>query len=88
MPPDAFCQVCTLNAGTGLEASIVFLLGIDNLLEKEQSPTLHEDEKQELQQTHTQQIYMAITRAGQRLVIFSKNPQIHAMLTGCVHTGD
>lgn len=32
-----------------------------------------------------QKIYMAITRAGQRLVIFSKKQQIHAMLPRCVH---
>jgi len=85
-PTDSFCQVCTLNAGTGLEAPIVFLLGIDSLLEKEQLPFLPDDEKQELQQTHTQKLYMAITRAGQRLLIFSKNPQIHQMLKQCEKT--
>ena len=78
-------EVYNETSATGLEAPIVFLPGIDSLLEKEQAPFLPDDEKQELQQTHTQQIYMAITRAGQRLVIFSKNQQIHAMLTGCVH---
>jgi len=70
---DTFAQVTTLNAATGLEASIVFLLGVDVLLGKEESPKLSQDEKSDLITQHTRLLYMAFTRAAQKLVVFSKN---------------
>ena len=72
-PRQAFCQLCTLNAATGLEAPIVFLLGMDTLLEKEDSPHLADDERMALRDTHTRKLYMGITRAAQRLVIVTEN---------------
>lgn len=73
MPNSAFCQTSTLNAATGLEASIVFLLGIDHLLDAEEDPRLTTEERAELIAAQTRQLYMAFTRAGQRLVILTKN---------------
>jgi len=75
-PPHTFAQVATLNAATGLEAPIVFLLGVDTLLEKENSPLLNDEERLELITSHTQKLYMGFTRAAQRLIIFSKRLQI------------
>ncbi len=72
-PANAFCQLSTINAATGLEASTVFILGIDALLDLESSPLLDNDELQDLHQKHTRQIYMAITRASQNLVIISND---------------
>jgi superfamily I DNA/RNA helicase len=72
-PAEAFCQISTLNAATGLEAPIVFVLGLEKMLERERAPTLSPDERQELRRDNTRQLYMAFTRAGQRLVILTTN---------------
>ena len=71
-PQQCFAQFSTLNAATGLEASVVFLLGIDSLLHKESSPLLVTDEQDDLITQNTRQLYMAFTRAAQKLIIFSK----------------
>jgi hypothetical protein len=62
-------RVCTLNAATGLESPIVFLVGLKSLYEQEQSVRISDDERIELIRDNTRKIYMAITRAGQRIVI-------------------
>lgn len=69
-----------LNSATGLERPIVILLGIDSLLEKENDPTLTEGERTELVRDHTRKIYMAITRAGQKLLISHLNPKTRQIL--------
>ena len=69
MPESAFCSITTLNAATGLEAPVVFLLGMDRFLESEADPRLSAEERAELRRDHTQQLYMGFTRAGQRLVV-------------------
>lgn len=71
-PPNTFAQFATLNAATGLEASVVFLLGVDAILEKESSPLLAQDERDDLIAQNTKQLYMAFTRAAQKLVIYSR----------------
>ena len=62
-------RVCSLNAATGLESPIVFLMGIHDLYEMEQSIRLSEEERADLIRDNTRKLYMACTRAGQRLVI-------------------
>jgi superfamily I DNA/RNA helicase len=66
--PGNYVRVTTLNAGAGLESPIVFLVGLRELFEEEQSYRLADDERIELMQDNTRKIYMAATRAGQRLV--------------------
>lgn len=67
--PGDYVRVTTLNAGTGLEAPVVFLAGLYELFEHEQSLRLSDEEREELIQENTRKIYMAATRAGQRLVV-------------------
>ncbi|MBL8090144.1 MAG: DEAD/DEAH box helicase [Anaerolineales bacterium] len=62
-------RVTTLNAGTGLESPVVFLVGLNRILEMEQSLRLSDDEIEKLVLENTRKIYMAATRAGQRLII-------------------
>lgn len=62
-------RVCSLNSATGLEAPIVFLMGVHTLYEEEQSVRLSEGERAELIRDNTRKLYMAYTRAGQRLVL-------------------
>jgi ATP-dependent exoDNAse (exonuclease V) beta subunit len=47
----------------------VFLLGAHTLLEETQSLRLTEEERQDVVRDHARRLYMAMTRAGQRLVI-------------------
>ncbi|WP_420642244.1 UvrD-helicase domain-containing protein [Candidatus Leptofilum sp.] len=67
--PQNQIRVCSLNAATGLESPIVFLMGTHDLYEMEQSIRLSDEERAELVRDNTRKLYMAITRAGQRLVI-------------------
>jgi len=67
--PGDFIRVTTINAGTGLESPIVFVSGIRELFEQEGSLLLDEDERQERIRDNTRKLYMAFTRAGQRLVL-------------------
>jgi superfamily I DNA/RNA helicase len=62
-------RVCPLNSATGLESPIVFLMGVHSLYEAEQSLRLSEGERLELIRDNTRKLYMACTRAGQRLVL-------------------
>jgi len=81
LPATAFCQHTTLNAATGLEAPIVFLLGIDSILETENDPRLSPDQRSELLRDHTRQLYMAFTRAAQRLVILCQHHRTEHFLS-------
>lgn len=69
-PESAFCSIAGLNAATGLEAPVVFLLGMDQLLEGENDPRLSPDERAELTRDNTRKLYMGFTRAGRKLVVF------------------
>jgi len=62
-------RVCTLNATTGLESPIVFLVGLKMLYEQEQTLRVSDEERVDLIRDNTRKVYMAITRAGQRIVI-------------------
>lgn len=66
--PGNYIRVTTLNAGTGLESPIVFLAGMHELFEEEQSLRLSDEEREAVMLDNTRKIYMAATRAGQRLV--------------------
>ncbi|HPH98168.1 MAG TPA: AAA family ATPase [Anaerolineaceae bacterium] len=66
--PGNYVRVTTLNAGAGLESPIVFLVGLRDLFEEEQSLRLADDEREAMIRDNTRKIYMAATRAGQRLV--------------------
>jgi superfamily I DNA/RNA helicase len=62
-------RVCGLDAATGLEAPIVFLVGAAELLEAEGDLQISADQRVELRRDNTRRLYMAFTRAGQRLII-------------------
>ncbi len=70
--PESALGVAHLMAGTGLERPVVFLLGIDDLFTKERNPGLDADEQRDLVRDHTRQIYVGLTRAMERLVVYSR----------------
>ncbi len=62
-------RVCALDAATGLESPIVFVMGTHKLIEAEASVRLSAEEQAERRRDNTRRLYMAMTRAGQRLVL-------------------
>lgn len=62
-------RVTHLNAATGLEAPLVFVMGTHTLFEAMDSLRLGADERAALVRDNARRLYMALTRAGQRLVI-------------------
>jgi hypothetical protein len=67
--PGNYIRVTTINRGTGLEAPIVFTLGLRQLFEEEQSLRLSDEEREQLILENTRKIYMAATRAGRSLIL-------------------
>ena len=67
--PGDYVRVTTINAGAGLESRIVFLVGLKQLFEEEQSLRLSDEERESLIRDNSRKLYMAATRAGQRLVL-------------------
>jgi superfamily I DNA/RNA helicase len=75
--------VCSLNAATGLESPVVFLCGLDGLLEKEGALGMARDEKSELVRDNTRRIYMAMTRAGRKLIVTYRRQATRRCLEAC-----
>jgi superfamily I DNA/RNA helicase len=62
--PGNYVRVTTINAEAGLESPIVFLVGLRELFEEEQSLRLSDNEREDITRDITRKIYMAATRAG------------------------
>jgi superfamily I DNA/RNA helicase len=62
-------RICALDGATGLEAPIVFVVGAAELLEKEGDLGMSQSQREELLRDNTRRLYMAFTRAAQRLVV-------------------
>ena len=75
-------RVCSINAATGLEAPIVYLLGIDRLFEDEAHLFRNAEDKPELIQRNTRKCYMALTRAMRELVIGYRRAETRSILKG------
>lgn len=71
LAPPGSIGVAHLMAATGLERPVVFLLGTDDLIAAESNPLLTDEERAEQRQDHTRQIYVGITRAMERVVIYT-----------------
>ncbi len=68
--PDSI-KLMTINSCTGMEAGVVFILGIGELLSKSNTLDMSEEEKQIAKQETYRKLYVAMTRAGQKLFMFS-----------------
>jgi superfamily I DNA/RNA helicase len=68
-----------VGTATGLEAAVVFLLGVENLYppaaEADRTPGADAGRREE----NAPKLYMAMTRAGQRLILISCRPLPAAM---------
>ncbi|CAN5221977.1 N/A [soil metagenome] len=74
--------IASLGAATGLERAIVIILGLDRLFEGEADPRLSAEGRAELHAENTKRVYMALTRAGERLLISYHSEATRAELTG------
>ena len=83
LPPQGYgkdyLRMAYLNSATGLEAAIVFLIGVENLFLGDDVVGIGDDERLERREESARQLYMAMTRAGQRLVVVSSQRFPEAM---------
>lgn len=66
--PNGMITLTCLDAATSLESPIVFVLGSHKLIAAEGSLRITDEERTERVRDTTRRLYMAKTRAGQRLV--------------------
>ncbi|HLA33890.1 MAG TPA: DNA/RNA helicase domain-containing protein [Rhodocyclaceae bacterium] len=69
-----YLRLANLETATGLEASVVFLVGIDNLLAAAEPSEHRDDAHQVLREESARKLYMAMTRAGQHLILMLSQP--------------
>jgi superfamily I DNA/RNA helicase len=85
-PPNGYEQtylrMANLETATGLEAAVVFLIGLENLLSDSPIPNLDQEEQAVMVEENARKFYMAMTRAGQRLFLLSSQ-RIPACIADC-----
>ena len=64
-------RVMSINSCTGMESGVTFVLGVGDLLNAANNIELSEDEREVIKQESTRKLYVAMTRAGQKLVLLS-----------------
>lgn len=64
-------RVMSINSCTGMESGVVFVLGAGGLMNQPKSLGLTESERDVALQESLRKLYVAMTRAGQKLVVFS-----------------
>lgn len=73
LPPHGYgsdyLRMAYLDSATGLEGGLVLLLGVENLFFGENAIGLSTEERTEVHEESARKLYMAMTRAGQRLVL-------------------
>ncbi len=67
-------KLLNINSCTGMEAATVMVLGAGHILNQAQNLQFSASEKEEAQQEALRKLYVAMTRAGQKLVVFSTQP--------------
>ncbi|MCB9495290.1 MAG: DEAD/DEAH box helicase [Fibrobacteria bacterium] len=67
-------RVCALAVATGLESPVVFVGGTQGIFEREGSPDLDADGRNQARDEATRRFHMALTRAGWRLVLTATGP--------------
>ena len=64
-----YLRVANVDSATGLEANIVILIGIENLLADADLSGIAADERAPQKEENARKLYMAMTRAGQCLIL-------------------
>ena len=75
LPPHGYgrdyLRMANVDTATGLEGAIVFLLGVEHLFIDALVPGITDDEQAANLEERARKMYMAMTRAGQRLIVIS-----------------
>jgi superfamily I DNA/RNA helicase len=64
-------RLMSINSCTGMESGITFVLGIGSLMNQASNLDMGDDEREITYQESIRKLYVAMTRAGQKLVLFS-----------------
>lgn len=64
-------RIASVDSATGLEAAVVFLVGVEDLLDGVPPVGMPDSEKAQWADTQVRKLYMAMTRAGRQLVVVS-----------------
>lgn len=67
----SYLRMANLDTATGLEAGVVFLIGVENLLEAAGQPRSDDETASAEIEESTRKLYMAMTRAAMYLVLLS-----------------
>jgi hypothetical protein len=82
-PPNGYGQdylrLAYLDTATGLEASAVFLIGVESLFAENDMPGVSNEELVARKEENARKLYMAITRAGHQLVLVSTQRLPHSI---------
>ena len=75
LPPHGYdtdyLRMVNVDTATGLEGAFVFLLGVEHLVLDALVPGMTDDERAADSEERARKLYMAMTRAGQRLIVIS-----------------
>jgi superfamily I DNA/RNA helicase len=66
-----YLRMAYLETATGLEASVVFLIGVEALYSEGRLPSTSDEEFAQGREERARKLYMAMTRAGQHLILLS-----------------
>jgi hypothetical protein len=73
---DNTVKLCDIKSATGLQSKIVFIAGLENIFDAEQSKELTDRERQSLQSDNMRLMHMAMTRASERLYLLISTAQV------------
>jgi superfamily I DNA/RNA helicase len=73
---DNTLKLCDIQSATGLQSKIVFITGLENIFDAEQSVELSDRERHSLQTDNTRLMHMAMTRASDRLYLMISTKQV------------
>jgi superfamily I DNA/RNA helicase len=73
---DNTLKLCDVKSATGLQSKIVFVTGLENIFDAEQSTELTDRERHSLQTDNMRLMHMAMTRASERLYLLISTEQV------------
>ncbi|RRD67979.1 DUF2075 domain-containing protein [Comamonadaceae bacterium OH2310_COT-174] len=84
-----YLRMSSVESATGLEAGVVFLVGMESLLSTAAENGTADDHEQKAAETEERmrKLYMAMTRAGQALVLLSTEPASALLSQALNHSG-
>lgn len=77
-----YLRLANLETATGLEGAIVFLIGIEGILYDGEMPGIGKEERVAVAEENARKFYMAMTRAGQHLILLSSQ-RVPAFIESC-----